>query len=208
MPEKPPRTDPPRRRLSADEARERILEAAERQLAEVGPEGLRLTDLAAELGVSHPAILHHFGSREGLVAAVVRRAVGSLNAQLVEAIADNPGRAEILDMIAEFFSKQGTARTIAWLLLSNRLGKLPEQPTGEPVLKQLIDEGHRRRVAARPDDAIDYDDSRFRAQLTALALLGDAIFGDLIRRASGESGGADKSRDFRRRLAKLLNDTM
>src|SRR6185295_17110146 len=66
---------PPRRRLRAEEAQRRILEAAEKQLMKVGPEGLRLTDLAQALGVSHPAILHHFGSREGLVAAVVRHAL-------------------------------------------------------------------------------------------------------------------------------------
>src|SRR5262245_30830908 len=75
----------PRKRLTAEAARARILAAAERRLSEVGPEGLRLTELAAELGVSHPAILHHFGSREELVAAVVAGAIARLNARLIEA---------------------------------------------------------------------------------------------------------------------------
>src|SRR5882672_5449363 len=79
------RSAPPRKRLTAVEARARILDAAERRLAEVGPEGLRLTELAAELGVSHPAILHHFGSREELVAAVVAAAIARLDARLIAA---------------------------------------------------------------------------------------------------------------------------
>ena len=64
-----------RRRFPAAQARARILAAAERKLAEVGPEQLRLTDLAAELGVSHQAILHHFGSREELVPRTIAGAL-------------------------------------------------------------------------------------------------------------------------------------
>ena len=56
---------PKRRRLPADEAKTRILEAAQKRLTEGGPDAIRLQDLAADLGISHPAILHHFGSREG-----------------------------------------------------------------------------------------------------------------------------------------------
>ncbi|MGD8859447.1 MAG: helix-turn-helix domain-containing protein [Myxococcales bacterium] len=200
-------TTPGRRRLSAEEARARILEAAERHLAEVGPEGLRLTDLATELGISHPAILHHFGSREGLVAAVVARAVGGLNAQLADAIAEKPSRVEIMDMIADFFATKGNARLIAWLVLSGRLGELPRPAAGgEPPLRALIEKAHAQRKAVFPD--ADFDDTRFRSQLTAIALLGEAIFGDLVRYASGDATGAEQSRDFRRRLARLLTDTV
>jgi len=68
-----------RRRLPADQARGRILAAAERKLAELGPEQLRLTELAAELGITHQAILHHFGSREELVSAVLAQAIARIN---------------------------------------------------------------------------------------------------------------------------------
>ena len=63
-----------RTRRSAPEARRAILEAAEKRLREGGPEAVRLQDLARDLGVSHPAILHHFGSREKLIRAVMRDA--------------------------------------------------------------------------------------------------------------------------------------
>ncbi|MDH5675194.1 MAG: TetR/AcrR family transcriptional regulator [Myxococcales bacterium] len=206
----------PRRRLSAEQARARILEAAARRLAEVGPEGLRLTELATELGVSHPAILHHFGSREGLVAAVVRQAVATLNQELETAFDQRPGRVAILEMLAEFFAEKGNARLIAWLLLSGRLGTLPGQLGDRPPLRPLIERAHQGRLqAARPAEplgaeprTIDFEDSKFRSQLTALALLGEAVFGDLIRLASGDATGPEQSRDFRRRLASLLNDTM
>jgi AcrR family transcriptional regulator len=203
-----PSQQPGRRRLSAEDARARILQAAERKLAEVGPEGLRLTELAAELGISHPAILHHFGSREELVAAVVSRAFTHTNEELAQAIAGRePGRAAILDIIAEFYGKNGNARLIAWLLLSGRMPKQPARAGGSRPLQRVIELAHAQRTRAHPGRDVDYDDTKFRSQLTALALLGDAIFGDLIRHASGDPVGPQAAREFRRRLAKLLAET-
>jgi AcrR family transcriptional regulator len=195
-----------RRRLSAGEARERILEAAERRLAEVGPEGLRLTELAAELGISHPAILHHFGSREALVAAVVQRAFAALNDQLLELVAQRGGRRAIVDALARFFGEHGQARLLAWLILSGRAAS-PQWLARAQPLRRLIDLAHRQRLGAQPGREIDLADTRFRSQLTAFAMLGEAVFGDLIRSASGDATGAEASRDFRRRLAQLLADT-
>lgn len=195
-----------RRRLSAGEARERILEAAERRLAEVGPEGLRLTDLAAGLGISHPAILHHFGSREALVAAVVRRAFTTLNDHLLELVAQRGGRRAIVDALARFFGERGQARLLAWLILSGRAAR-PQWLVRSQPLRSLIDLAHRQRLAAQPEREIALADTRFRSQLTAFAMLGEAVFGDLIRGASGDATGAEASREFRRRLAQLLADT-
>src|SRR5690606_21428412 len=60
-------------RRPAEEARRLILDAAEVRLAAQGPEGIRLQDIARDVGISHPAILHHFESREGLVRALIAR---------------------------------------------------------------------------------------------------------------------------------------
>jgi len=64
-----------RRRRSAAETRDAILEAAERRLLDKGPEAIQLQEIAADAGISHPAILHHFGSREGLVEAMILRGI-------------------------------------------------------------------------------------------------------------------------------------
>jgi AcrR family transcriptional regulator len=214
-----PATTPPRRRLSAEEARERILEAAERKLAEVGPEGLRLTELAAELSISHPAILHHFGSREELVGAVVVRAMNGFSQRLVaalegagavdgdRAVEGGRRREAIFDMIAEFSGSAGNARALAWLVLSRNAPRARAHAEKNRALEHLIELAHARRVAAHPERAPEPEDTRFRSQLTAVALLGDAIFGDLIRYAAGDAVGPEASRAFRMRLAKLLAET-
>ena len=66
---------PKRIRRTASEAKSMILDAAEKRLREFGPAGIKLQELAADVGVSHPAILHHFGSRDDLVEAVDRKSV-------------------------------------------------------------------------------------------------------------------------------------
>src|SRR5205809_814516 len=65
-----------RLRRSPEEARRLILETAQALIARAGPEALRLQEIAAAAGISHPLILHHFGSREGLVHLIAAAAFG------------------------------------------------------------------------------------------------------------------------------------
>src|SRR5260370_34445716 len=81
-----------RKRRTAGDARDAILDAAEKQLRDSGPDAIRLQDVAAEVGISHPAVLHHFGRREGLVHAVVDRAIRTLQDGLLHALAQRPTR--------------------------------------------------------------------------------------------------------------------
>jgi len=193
----------PRTRRSAAEARQAILEVAQRELLRVGPEALRLTDLARQLGLSHPAILHHFGSREGLVAAVVQHSMQVLTQQLMAAFdAPNSGRIdrfELIDLVARVCADGGLARLLAFLLLHDR--ERSEPSSGELPLKPLVDTAHVLRQ--RFGHPASYEETRFEIQLIAIVLLGDAIFGDAVRVATG-ARDAQASAEFRRRLTQLL----
>jgi TetR/AcrR family transcriptional regulator, repressor for neighboring sulfatase len=83
---KPKREPATRRRRSADEARAEILAVAERQLAASGPAAIRLQAIADELGVTHPAILRHFRSREELLYTLLRHAGRRLRDALSAAV--------------------------------------------------------------------------------------------------------------------------
>jgi len=76
-----------RLRRTPEEARRLILETAQSLITSTGPEGLRLQDIAAGAGISHSLILHHFGSREGLVRALTRQAIAELRDKLLAAMA-------------------------------------------------------------------------------------------------------------------------
>lgn len=201
MPARPTRT--PRRRRTAEEARRRILEAAQRRLVADGPEGLRLQELARDLGISHPAILHHFGSREGLLSALAAHGVRGLNEELARRIREGPvDLGEILDRTSELLADRGQARLLAWLLLSGRGGA----NGGPDALRDLAEVAHAARLGRRDPSQgppPPYEDTVFTIVLVGLALFGDALAGDLFRASAGTEG-RDGAARFRAWLAELL----
>lgn len=183
----------PRVRRTAEEARARILDAAELQLRERGPDGLRLQDLAAQVGVSHPAILHHFGSRTGLVRAVLERAGDRMSEQIVSALARDPGPASgavMLDRAFRVLGDPGFARMMAWLCLA------PDAPGANPMathVRTVAEVVHRVRRARLGDATPPFEDTLFAVLLSAMAPIGDAIAGPALRASAGlaDDPGAD-----------------
>jgi AcrR family transcriptional regulator len=194
---------PKRRRLAAEDARAAILAAAARKLTSVGPERLRLNELAAELGITHQAILHHFGSREDLVSAVLGHAIMQSTRELAEIIqagGETAPRAA-LDLAREYFGTQGRARLLAWLVLSERAPELNELARSQQAMAPLLELVHKQRQLANPGKKLARADTQFACELAACAMLGEALFGPLIRLSFGPSA---KSGDFQARLAQLL----
>ena len=117
-----------RLRRTAEEAHRRILDATEQRLIDGGPEAVRLHDIAADVGISHPGILHHFGSRERLLAALAERAIRNLERDLLAILAtrregDPPAvRAQrahaLFERMHELWTERGYARLFAGLILS------------------------------------------------------------------------------------------
>jgi len=57
-------------------SRARILAVAREEFATRGFNAARLQDIAERAGLTHPTLLYHFGSKEGLYSAVIEDAVG------------------------------------------------------------------------------------------------------------------------------------
>lgn len=194
-----------RQRRSADEARREILDAAERRLAEHGPDGIRLQQVAADVGLSHPAILHHFGSREGLIRAVTQRAMESLEQDLIRAIEttsseDEPAVLEIVERAYRVLVDKGHARVLAWLLLS---GHEPEARAAR--IRTVAEVAHRRRIEAGIARPGDFEDTVFRTLLVALVLFGEGVAGPAMRASAGLDAKTSPAR-FRQWLARLVTE--
>ncbi len=196
---------PPRRlRRTAEVARRQILEAAERRLIAGGPEAIRLQDIARDVGISHPGVLHHFGSREGLIEALVLHGLQGFQAEVVagwpsEQVPDVEGFFERFHRMA---AKRGYARLLAGLILSGR--ELRALRPG--ILRPLVERMHAGRVRANLRvgyPAGEFDDTLFVAVLFATLLFGDALFGPLMRRSLGLGGEAAAGR-FQRWLVQTV----
>jgi AcrR family transcriptional regulator len=68
--------------------RERLLAAVLAYVSEHGVSDLRLREVAAAVGTSHRMLIYHFGSREGLMVAIVRAVEAAQQAFLAELAAD------------------------------------------------------------------------------------------------------------------------
>ncbi|MDB4991754.1 MAG: Transcriptional regulator, TetR family protein [Myxococcaceae bacterium] len=203
------RKAPARTRRTAEDARTAILDAAERRLVASGPKGIRLQDVAADVGISHPTVLHHFGSRERLVDEVLKRRVQVMIREVMLALA---GGSDDLDSARALFERLyaalgpgGHARFAAFLALEGRV------PGAEPhSLRPLAELTHAQRlsrcIAGGPVPT--FDDSYFIVLLAAFALFGEAIVGPLFRGEPEEAPDEQISKRFRSWLAELVLDHM
>jgi AcrR family transcriptional regulator len=193
---------PKRQRRTAEEAHEQILDAADRRLAEAGPSGIRLQEIAADVGVAHPTILHHFGSREGLVQAVVQRALAGLRDEIVRVVSertiDASEGAELVRLVAATLGDRGHARLMAWLALEDHT------PDDAPqLLRGLAGAMHARRVAETGAEAPP-EDTLFMVLLVSLALFGEGVLGEAMRRSAGLEGDPSAPARFHAWLARLI----
>ena len=74
--------EPRRRRLTAAQRRETILDAATEVFAEAGYRAAKVSDVAARVGVTEPVVFQNFGSKAALFAAVLERAVAEVRSSL------------------------------------------------------------------------------------------------------------------------------
>jgi len=196
---------PTRRRRSGEEARREILEAAQRRLTEGGPDAVRLKDVAAEVGISHPAVLHHFGSREGLLRALELHAMGALERDLLS----GAGSAhEMLEHVFAVLGDQGHAQLLAWLSQRGRL----LAGDGEVRMLRTLAEAIAAEVSAAHEAAgeapADPVEAAFVVRLAAAALFGEAIIGPLLSQSAGFEDDDETRARFHHWLAMLLESRL
>ena len=191
-----------RLRRTPEEARRLILETAQALVASTGPGGLKLQDIATAAGISHPLILHHFGSREGLVRELTREAAAELRDKLLAAMASSEYSVEQqLDRVFDAF-RDGLAQRLAWLATVVPSGGAEGT---RMIMRDIADKLHQRRIAAAPPGAaITRDDTDALIHLVATAAFGDALFGAQLRRSAGLPATSETDRRFRLWLAALI----
>jgi AcrR family transcriptional regulator len=203
---KPPGAAIPRRRRSAEVARKEILDAAQRLLSQGGPDAIRLQEIARDVGIAHPTILHHFGSRDGLIQALDARAIRALSDDVSEMIqserAEDSG-IELLERLAHTMDDQGLARLIAWWAMREPDARAPEgidPPALVRNISRLICDQLANSRARKPESE---ETVSFGVRLAVAALFGDALIGDIMSPVQAAERDAERHR-FHEWLAGLL----
>ena len=106
----PIRTGRKTRQRPGQDRRQALVEAAYRRIAECGFEGLRLRDVAAEVGIDHSTIHHYFPTKQALVTAVVDYAFGPLDLRRLEADIDPRNQASLRALERIGFTREGLLR--------------------------------------------------------------------------------------------------
>lgn len=199
-----------RRRRSAEAAREEILNAAQRLLSQGGPDAIRLQDIARDVGISHPTILHHFGSREGLIEALDARAIHALTADVARILQsdEEPQTGELVERVAETMDQQGLARLIALWAMREPDGPSRLDGTDPAALVADVSELIRTRLDEIEGVQADRLEAiSFRVRLAVFAMFGQALIGDVLSPVTGEERRAERHR-FRQWFSELLLESV
>jgi AcrR family transcriptional regulator len=177
----------PRIRRSRDAARELILDAAERRLIADGPAGVRVQLVANDVGMSDAAVHYHFGSRDGLVDALLRRAGRRLRSELATAAGEQLSTLDVRKLSRGFrrtYDERQYARLTAWLVLDGW------RPSGSSMLRPLVEAIHGARVAHAQEVGVAepaFEDTQFTLFLLNAVHWADALIGGSLRRMVGLS---------------------
>lgn len=193
---------------SPEEARTAIMDAAEQIMTDVGPAGLRISAVAKAAGMAHPNIIHHFGSREGLIEAVSMRLGSRATYRITQSIkkaaetsADK--KYEALTNVLDNVFLEGEGRLSAWLHMSGVENSMDENMRRILAVSQEL----RRSV----DSGAKAVNTNRLVVLITLALLGEVVYGPGISDSLGFSDDTEGPNNFREWLASIvlgLNDNV
>jgi AcrR family transcriptional regulator len=184
---------------SPEQARDAILDAAEQIVVQVGPAGLRISAVAKKAGMAHPNIIHHFGSREGLLNSLANRMGERATHRITEAIktaVDAPaqGKAAAMTQVLDTAYPGDEGRAAVWMHLSGAESSLKEN------MQQIVELSHQLRKTVSED--ADLEHTNRLVMLVTLALVGEVVSGQGIKEALGFA--EDNRAHFRAWLAEIL----
>ena len=177
-------SSPIRRRRTAEDARAEALAAARRILLDKGPAAMTLKAVAAEVGVTHANLLHHFGSAGGLQTDLMAMMLRDLGEVMREAVTRlRAGEATMDDVVGltfEAFSTGGAGHLAAWMVLTRETDRL--EPIGE-VVRELASAIKLPESEAQVERAILF---------VTLMAFADGVIGKYLRPMLGQPAGATR----------------
>jgi TetR/AcrR family transcriptional regulator, repressor for neighboring sulfatase len=160
-------------RRTPAEARDAILLAARDRLLRLGLDGLKIADVAADVGMSHATLIHHFGSSAGMRRALVERMANELLTEFMGVIeGEPPSPTRLGEMLGKLFrtlSNDRHAQLFAWLALEAADTFEDTDRATETLLHAFLE-----RIG-RHEGSVDRDSARFGVILAITSAIGLGI---------------------------------
>lgn len=170
-------------RRAPEAARDNILAAAEKLLVEEGPLALKLADVAAAANVANASVLHHFGSIDGLHAALMDRMVQQLVADLLalgeKATGQGHQTEAVVQALFDVFETRGAARLAAWLELTGEWRRLTH-------VREAVRSVVAKRVSFGDVNAAQAEDM---VLVSVVMAMGAGLFGRSLAQLIGKPAG-------------------
>jgi AcrR family transcriptional regulator len=169
-----------RRRRTAEESRALILETAAQRLHDHGLEGLNITGVAEDAGLSHATLIHHFGSSGEMRAALVEKMTQDLVTDLMAAFDAKTPAPDITHNVFRALTEGGHAKLLAWRAVEDE-----SRPRDMERTKQLF-----AALLARTQAALGIDTEQNMQRiilLVATAAIGFGLAGGVLADLVGMS---------------------
>lgn len=127
----------PRIRRTKQQAQDDILNSAAARLSLYGINGLNLKDIAADTGINHGTILHHFGSAKNMRTELLRKMTLQLNEQTAAILSDSKNTSLIFRKLFKLMSQSGHIKLLAWRAMEGGEVNLKTTP-GHPIFDQSV----------------------------------------------------------------------
>lgn len=173
-------------RRTPEEAKTLILETAARRLKAQGLDGLTLTGVASDAGISHATIIHHFGGSEDMRRALVSHMTATLLTDVITALQQEVPPVELCQNLFRAIVENGHARLLAWLAVDS--GNTMATPTPDvqtlfaAIIQTVADDLHREHAPAAlsPPCAEELVQARNIVLLIASTAIGLGVAGDTL----------------------------
>ncbi|MDH5290298.1 MAG: TetR family transcriptional regulator [Acidimicrobiia bacterium] len=190
--------------MSAGTTKHRVVEVAMVAFADRGVAGTSLDDLARQVGMTKQAILYHFGSKDGLVGAVLEQGARDLIEVLAAAGAAAPaGWDRVEATVRAAFGLAVRRPELVGLL--RELGRLGPERTGQVVslLQPMIDAAVGALQSGMDDGRLRRSDPRL-VLVSAYAIITGVVADTGVLRAVGLELNLKLAVDLRRAVLAFL----
>lgn len=166
---------------------------------------MRMKVIADEIGITDAAVHYHFGSRDGLLEALLKYCGRQIKEELSRAIEhwdrNTFDVGELTTILDDTFRRHAVGQLAMWMRVTGW------RPRGQGMLREHAESIHdarsdRARAAGQPDPELE--DTLFTLSLLTTVLWADSVAGDDWRRAVGLPGDAATRDRFQAWLVQLL----